>query len=77
MATKKKALSSPALATALGYVIRTDLTAVYKIDQPNRNGDKPPVGTAWKTPRQYAIAVLNAIGEPMKAKRLGQEAEQP
>ena len=77
MATKKKALSTDALATALDYVIRTDLTAVYKIDQPNRHGEKPPVGTAWQTPRQHAITVLNAICEPMEANQLGEEAEQP
>jgi len=52
MSSKKKVPGSPALATAMAYVIRTDRTPKYKVGQPNLSGDNPNAGDAWQTPRE-------------------------
>jgi len=59
-----------ALSNVLEYIATSDQTPQYKPDQPNRRGDFPAEGTAWQTPREYALALLKVVGKPAEAETL-------
>jgi hypothetical protein len=50
------------LGNVLEYVIVTDRTPPYEIDEANTRGDKPPRGQRWKTPKEYALEQFRYIG---------------
>jgi hypothetical protein len=63
VAAKKTSNTMPsALANALEYVIATDRTPPYEIDEPNARGDKPPSGNKWQTPKEYALELFKQLG---------------
>jgi hypothetical protein len=62
-----------ALASALEYVIATDRTQPYSIDEPNTRGDKPQPGESWQTPREYALYLFKQLGGEIDSRTVSQE----
>jgi hypothetical protein len=64
MRAKNTGLRVPsALLHVLEYVVVTDRTPPYRMNEANVRGDLPLEGTSWQTPREYALELAKQFGE--------------